>query len=93
MFYCTCTALRRPSKLNGYVTTPTVRCPASLAILATTGAAPEPVPPPIPAVINTRSASATASWIASMDSSADFSPSSGLPPVPDYHGSQADYMN
>lgn len=78
----TWTARRRPSKLNGYVTTPTVRFPASFDIRATTGAAPEPVPPPIPAVINTSSAFATASWITLLDSSADCSPSSGLPPVP-----------
>ena len=36
----------RPSKPNGRVTTPTVNAPISLAILATTGAAPVPVPPP-----------------------------------------------
>ena len=35
-----------PSKLNGLVTTPTVRMPISRAISATTGAAPVPVPPP-----------------------------------------------
>ena len=44
---------RRPSKLKGRVTTPTVRMPISLAIWATTGAPPVPVPPPIPAVIKT----------------------------------------
>jgi len=37
-----------PSKENGFVTTPTVRIPRFLAISATTGAAPVPVPPPIP---------------------------------------------
>ena len=42
-----------PSKLKGYVTTPTVRMPLSLESCATTGAAPVPVPPPIPAVMNT----------------------------------------
>ena len=46
---------RLPSKLNGVVTTPTVKMPISLAISATTGAAPVPVPPPIPAVTNTMS--------------------------------------
>ena len=38
-----------PSKENGLVTTPTVSAPISLAICATTGAAPVPVPPPMPA--------------------------------------------
>ena len=42
-----------PSKENGFVTTPTVRIPRFLAISATTGAAPVPVPPPIPQVTNT----------------------------------------
>jgi len=59
-----------------------VRQPASLDIWATTGAAPDPVPPPIPAVINTRSDPSSASAIASLDSSAAFSPSDGFPPVP-----------
>ena len=44
-----------PSKLNGLVTTPMVSAPSSLAISATTGAAPEPVPPPRPAVMKTMS--------------------------------------
>lgn len=39
----------RPSKLKGVVTMPTVRMPISRAVLATTGAAPLPVPPPMPA--------------------------------------------
>ena len=51
-----CRILRRPSKLNGLVTMPTVRAPLSLATSATTGAAPVPVPPPIPAAMKTRSA-------------------------------------
>ena len=42
-----------PSQVNGFVTTAIVKIPSSLAIFATTGAAPVPVPPPIPAVINT----------------------------------------
>mmetsp|Transcript_21386 Transcript_21386/g.19461 ORF Transcript_21386/g.19461 Transcript_21386/m.19461 type:complete len:200 (-) Transcript_21386:99-698(-) len=50
-----CCILRFPSKPNGFVTTPTVNAPASLAISATIGAAPDPVPPPIPAVTNTKS--------------------------------------
>ena len=41
-----------PSKAKGLVTTPTTKMPISLAICATTGAAPVPVPPPIPAVTN-----------------------------------------
>ena len=45
-----CSLRRRPSRSMGMVTMPTVRMPLSLAILATTGAAPVPVPPPIPAV-------------------------------------------
>ena len=47
---------RGPSKLNGLVTTPTVRAFISRAISAMRGAAPVPVPPPIPAVMNTISA-------------------------------------
>ncbi len=39
----------RPSKLNGVVTIATVRMPSALAVAATTGAAPLPVPPPMPA--------------------------------------------
>ena len=39
--------------MKGYVTTPTVRMPASLDMRATTGAAPVPVPPPMPAVMKT----------------------------------------
>ena len=42
--------LLRPSNVNGRVTTPTVRLPASFESFATTGADPEPVPPPMPAV-------------------------------------------
>ena len=37
---------RAPSKPNGAVTTATTTAPHSLATRATTGAAPEPVPPP-----------------------------------------------
>ena len=44
-----------PSNLNGSVTMPTVSAPSSLAIRATTGAAPVPVPPPSPAVTKTMS--------------------------------------
>ena len=70
------------SKRKGFVTTPTVRMPMSLAILATTGAAPVPVPPPIPQVTNTISAPSRAAAISSALSSAAFSPTSGLAPAP-----------
>ena len=70
------------SNLNGFVTTPTVRIPCSLAILATTGAAPVPVPPPIPQVTNTISAPLTCAAISSAVSSAAFSPISGCAPAP-----------
>ena len=49
-------ARRRPSKVNGRVTTPMVSAPRPLAIRATTGAPPVPVPPPSPAVTKTMSA-------------------------------------
>ena len=73
---------RRPSKPKGFVTTPTVRIPASRAISATTGAAPVPVPPPMPAVMNTMSvfSSALAIWLRL--SSAALRPTSGLEPAP-----------
>ena len=70
------------SKAKGLVTIPTVRMPSSLAICAITGAAPVPVPPPIPAVINTRSAPFKTSVIEVLLSSADFLPTSGIPPAP-----------
>ena len=77
------TSLRRaPSKLNGLVTTPIVSAPCSLAISATTGAAPEPVPPPRPAVMNTMSESASASAILSRSSSAARAPIVESPPAP-----------
>ena len=47
---------RRPSNVNGRVTTPMVRAPSDRAIRATTGAPPVPVPPPSPAVTKTMSA-------------------------------------
>ena len=71
-----------PSKENGFVTTPIVKIPKSLAILATTGAAPVPVPPPIPAVTNTISAPSIALVISCWASSAAFSPTWGSPPAP-----------
>ena len=58
-----CTERRRPSKVNGRVTTPMVSAPSALAISATTGAAPVPVPPPLPAVMKTMSAPLRASSI------------------------------
>ena len=75
-------ARRRPSKEKGRVTIPTVKQPISLAISATIGAAPVPVPPPIPAVIKTRSVFSKARAISSRDSSAAFCPIAGLPPAP-----------
>ena len=61
-----------PSKVNGRVTTPTVNAPISLAIFATIGAAPVPVPPPIPAVMKIMSAPSNDSRIESSLSSAAF---------------------
>src|SRR6478736_2011676 len=60
-----CCWRRRPSNENGLVTTPMVRAPIDLAILATTGAPPVPVPPPSPAVTKTMSAPRSASSISS----------------------------
>mmetsp|Transcript_33565 Transcript_33565/g.64280 ORF Transcript_33565/g.64280 Transcript_33565/m.64280 type:complete len:328 (-) Transcript_33565:293-1276(-) len=77
-----CDTRRRPSKLNGVVTMPTVRIPMDLAMLAITGAAPLPVPPPIPAVTNTMSEPRTTASIASLLSSAARCPISGFPPAP-----------
>ena len=53
-----------------------------LAISATTGAAPVPVPPPIPAVMNTIFAPFIAAVISSLLSSAAFLPISGFAPAP-----------
>mmetsp|Transcript_15578 Transcript_15578/g.25800 ORF Transcript_15578/g.25800 Transcript_15578/m.25800 type:complete len:250 (-) Transcript_15578:232-981(-) len=77
-----CFVLRRPSKVKGKVTMPMVSLPISLAKRAITGAAPLPVPPPMPAVIKTKSAPSSAADTVSFDSSADFCPSPGSPPVP-----------
>ncbi len=72
-----------PSKKKGTVTIPMVSIPASLAISATTGAAPVPVPPPIPAVIKTISVlSSKSSRILSVDASAHCLPTSGTFPAP-----------
>ena len=75
-------ALLAPSNVKGLVTTATVRMPRSLAIWATTGAAPVPVPPPMPAVMKSMSVLAIASAISSLDSSAAFSPTLGSAPQP-----------
>ena len=77
-----CTARRRPSKLNGRVTTPMVRAPMLLATSATTGAPPVPVPPPLPAVMKTMSAPFRISSISSRCSSAACRPTSGSLPAP-----------
>ena len=77
-----CTDRRRPSKVNGRVTTPMVRAPRPLAISATTGAAPVPVPPPLPAVMKTMSAPFSASSISARCSSAARRPTSGSLPAP-----------
>ena len=82
MPFSACIIRRRPSKLKGLVTTPTVRMPISLAMSATMGAAPVPVPPPIPAVMNTMSASSRALEIWVRFSSADLRPTSGSLPAP-----------
>ena len=75
-------SLLLPSKANGLVTTATVIQPASFAIRAITGAAPVPVPPPIPAAMKSKSTPLTASSMASLLSSAAFSPISGSEPAP-----------
>mmetsp|Transcript_3463 Transcript_3463/g.4823 ORF Transcript_3463/g.4823 Transcript_3463/m.4823 type:complete len:313 (-) Transcript_3463:420-1358(-) len=73
----------RPSKAKGLVTTPTVRQPqSSLEISATMGAAPLPVPPPMPAVMNTISAPEHMCLISFPFSSAEDSPTEGIPPAP-----------
>ena len=73
---------RLPSNANGFVTTATVTQPHSLAIFATTGAAPVPVPPPMPAAMNSKSTPCKRSFILSLLSSAAFMPTSGLAPAP-----------
>jgi hypothetical protein len=73
---------RLPSNSNGFVTTPTVRMPISLATRAITGAAPVPVPPPMPAVMKSMLAPEMAALISSIASSAAARPTSGLPPAP-----------
>mmetsp|Transcript_18528 Transcript_18528/g.28070 ORF Transcript_18528/g.28070 Transcript_18528/m.28070 type:complete len:283 (+) Transcript_18528:619-1467(+) len=77
-----CLILLRPSNANGLVTMPTVSAPLSLLISATTGAAPDPVPPPMPEVMKQRSAPETMADISSRDSSAARRPMLGSPPAP-----------
>ena len=71
-----------PSKWKGFVTTPTVRIPFSLASLAIIGEAPVPVPPPIPAAMNNIWLPSSISLIPSIASSAAFLPTSGRIPAP-----------
>ena len=73
---------RGPSNWNGLVTQATVSAPSSLAIAATTGAAPVPVPPPIPAVMKTMSAPVSVWWRSSRSSLAARRPTSGSEPAP-----------
>mmetsp|Transcript_4367 Transcript_4367/g.5737 ORF Transcript_4367/g.5737 Transcript_4367/m.5737 type:complete len:291 (-) Transcript_4367:488-1360(-) len=77
-----CRILRLPSNANGLVTIATVNAPLSFAISATTGAAPDPVPPPIPDVIKHRSVPCIIAAISEADSSAAISPMAGSPPAP-----------
>ncbi len=67
---------------KGRVTTPTTIAPSSLAISATIGALPVPVPPPSPHVIKTRFDSLKTLVKSSLDSSAAALPISGFPPAP-----------
>ena len=71
-----------PSALNGRVTTPMTKAPCLLAISATTGAEPVPVPPPMPAVTNTMFAPSTYFRRSPSDSSAACCPISGMAPAP-----------
>ena len=71
-----------PSKLNGLVTTATVKAPSSLLSLATMGAAPVPVPPPRPAVTKTISVPFRIFFNSSTDSRAAWAPISGSAPAP-----------
>ncbi len=70
------------SMRKGVVTTPTVIAPFLLAISATTGAAPVPVPPPKPVVMKTMSILESKSSIRLRDSSIAALPSLGSPPTP-----------
>ena len=71
-----------PSHRNGRVTIPTTSAPRLLAMFATNGAPPVPVPPPIPAVMNTISLPASARVSSSRSSSAARCPIDGSAPAP-----------
>ena len=71
-----------PSKVKGFVTTPTVRMPFSRAARATTGAAPVPVPPPMPAAMKHMCAPSSDDSSCSRVSSAAARPISGRAPAP-----------
>ena len=75
-------SIRPISVSNGRVTTPTTIAPSSLAISATIGALPVPVPPPSPQVIKTKLDSLNTLVKSSRDSSAAALPISGFPPAP-----------
>ncbi len=77
-----CWPRRRPSKLNGRVTTPTVSASSSRESSATTGAPPVPVPPPSPAVTKIMSAPFSASFNSSRLSIAAAVPIVGSAPAP-----------
>ena len=77
-----CVARLRPSNPNGRVTTPIVSAPRFLAISATMGAPPVPVPPPSPAVMKTMSAPLRISSISSPCSVDARWPTSGSDPAP-----------
>src|SRR5581483_10981695 len=77
-----CRIRRLPSNRNGVVTMPTVSAPSSRAIRATTGAAPEPVPPPSPAATKTMSEPRRTRLIWSYASSAARRPTAGSAPEP-----------
>ena len=71
-----------PSKVNGFVTIPTVKIFISFASSAITGIAPVPVPPPIPAVKNSISVFSNIFLICSLLSRAAFSPIISFAPAP-----------
>ena len=77
-----CSARRRPSNPNGFVTTPTVSASSSRPSSATIGAPPVPVPPPSPAVTKIMSAPLSASFSSSRLSCAAAWPTAGSAPAP-----------
>jgi hypothetical protein len=74
-------ALFFPSNQKGFVTTPIVNIPISLAIFAITGPAHVPVPPHVQSVMKTISVSCNIFLISASLSSADFLPISGFAPA------------